>query len=88
MREADRCGKKAKRKMKMNSTDLSKVVPTDEMRGDSESDTTLLKQMLAAGKTYLRSFRWCDSTVESYFGLGVGGVVAVFLFRIGQRKRA
>jgi len=66
--------------------DLSKVVPTDELRGEDDEETILLQGMLTDAKDYLRSFAWCDGLKSSYFGLGVGGVVAVFLFRIEHSK--
>ena len=31
---------------------------------------------------FIRGFSWCRSLKQTYFGLGVGGVVAVFLFEI------
>jgi hypothetical protein len=33
-------------------------------------------------RAYATGFKWCHGISESYFGFGVGGVVAVFLFRI------
>jgi hypothetical protein len=65
----------------MKNIDLSKVRPTAGMRGDSDQDTTLLRQMLKEAEAYLCSFDWCESIAESYFGLGIGGVVSVFLLR-------
>src|SRR5262249_54855694 len=38
--------------------------------------------MRAGAERFLGSFAWCGGVAESYFGLGVGGIVAVFLFRI------
>jgi len=69
----------------MSNIDFSKVVPVVELRGDSEHDTELLKQMVREAEIYLSAFDWCESVAESYFGLGVGGVVAVLLFRIVPR---
>jgi hypothetical protein len=66
----------------MNNVDFSKVEPASQMKGDSEHDTELLKQMLKEAQAYLSAFDWCEAIRESHFGLGVGGVVAVFLFRI------
>jgi len=66
----------------MTSIDFSKVVPVDRMKGDDPEDTELLRGMLNEARTYLQGQRWCKGIVESYLGLGVGGVVAVFLFRI------
>ena len=66
----------------MNNVDFGKVEPASQMKGDSEHDTELLKQMLKEAQAYLSAFDWCEAIRESHFGLGVGGVVAVFLFRI------
>lgn len=62
--------------------DLSKVVPTATMTGEAEDETGLLREMRDEAVRYVTSFGWCRLIVDSYFGLGVGGVVAVFLFRI------
>ena len=64
------------------SIDMTRVVPAEEMKGDSAKDTDLLKGMRGEAERYLTSFHWCERVSESYFGLGVGGIVAVFLFRI------
>jgi hypothetical protein len=50
--------------------------------GDDAHDTELLKQMLVDAQAFLTNFRWCGRIVDSYFGFGVGGVVAIFYFRI------
>jgi hypothetical protein len=31
---------------------------------------------------YISGFRWCGGVKQQFFGLGVGGIVAVFLFQI------
>jgi hypothetical protein len=64
------------------SLDLSKVVPSVQLAGDDEEDTRLLRKMLRDAEDYLEAYKWCAGIVESYFGIGVGGVVAVFLFKI------
>jgi hypothetical protein len=58
------------------------VVPIEQMTGDDEDDSALLEDMARHAAEYLMSFDWCASIVDSYFGDGIGGVVAVFLFRI------
>lgn len=66
----------------MTSIDIKKLVSAARIKGDSEQDTALLKSMYEDAYAYIRSFPWVRQVVESYFGLGIGGVVAVFLFRI------
>jgi hypothetical protein len=60
----------------MKSRHVTRVA---ELQGDSAEDTQLLKHMAVEAETYLRSFDWCKSVAECYFGVGIGGVVAVFL---------
>ena len=61
------------------------AVPLDAMLGDEELDTKLLQQMAQEAVTYVRSFLWCIELHEQYFGDGIGGVVALFLFRVTIR---
>ena len=63
------------------SIDFDKVVSIGSMKGDEE-DTSLLRGMAAEAAEYLSSQEWCGQIEESFFGLGVGGLVAVFLFKI------
>jgi len=58
------------------------VIPIDQLFGDDEEDTTLLQAIALYARNYLQEFAWCKSVKSSYFGDGVGSVVAVFLFRI------
>jgi hypothetical protein len=57
------------------------VVPIDKMMGDEPDGTALLLKLRDSACQYLLSFPWCVSILETYFGDGVGGIVAVFLFR-------
>ena len=66
--------------------DMSKVVPVAEMRGDDDEDTLLLRKSLTEAEEFLADFQWCDGILESYFGIGVGGIFAVFLFRIAHSR--
>ncbi len=66
--------------------DFSSVVPAEKMKGEDAEDTELLQRMLGEATEYLEAFDWCRSIEESYFGLGVSGVVAVFLFRIRPKR--
>ena len=61
---------------------VNELTPATRMHGDDEEDTLLLNGMLKEAERYLHGFAWCKEIQESYFGLGVGGIVGVFLFRI------
>jgi hypothetical protein len=68
------------------SVDFAKVVPCTEMRGDSIVDTEQLESMRKEAEDYLSSFSWCQRIIDCFYGLGIGGVVAVFLFHIEPDK--
>ena len=61
---------------------LAKVTPVAAMRGEDVQETQRFHTMLEEARQYVQSFSWCVRIDEEYFGLGVGGIVAVFLFRI------
>lgn len=62
--------------------DFSRVVSENEMKGDDQEDTIELKNMLGEAKTYIQSFDWCLSVEEAYLGIGLPGIIAIFLFNI------
>ena len=62
--------------------DFNKVVTVAEMKGEDDEETLLLEEMFKKAKRYLECFQWCAGIEEAWCGLGVGGVVGVFLFRI------
>lgn len=53
----------------------------DERFNGPQADL-LLQAALEEAKAYIKGFPWCHSINEGLYGLGVGGVVAVFLFEI------
>jgi hypothetical protein len=61
---------------------IAGVVPVDLMTGDDEEETALLRAMSEHAEGYVRSFSWCKEVRSSFFGGGVGGIIAVFLFNI------
>lgn len=72
----------------INSIDFTKVVPASDLKGDDEEDTRLLNAMLEEAENYiLAQKKWCGGIKSKYFGLGVGEVVAVFLFEIIPKKQ-
>jgi hypothetical protein len=66
----------------MSPSSFTGIVPIERMIGDDQEDTALLHDMADQAKRFLTSFGWCHSIEETYFGDGIGKVVAVFLFRI------
>jgi hypothetical protein len=62
--------------------DLSGLVEAHRLEGDDEEDAGMLRGMLVEATNYITSHRWCRGIKASYFGFGVGGIVAVFLFEI------
>jgi len=61
------------------------AVPIELLRGEDEQDTKLLHEMAKDAVEYAQSFEWCVELHDQYFGDGVSGVVALFLFRITIR---
>ena len=76
----------------MSQTEIERyattLLPIDSAEGDDAEDTKLLRSMGEAAKKYLGAMPWCRRIREAYFGDGVGGVVAVFLFRIEPTSNA
>jgi hypothetical protein len=66
----------------MKGIDLKKLTPSVAIEGEDATETKLLKEMLKEADGYLLGFAWCREISESYLGIGVGGVIAVFLFKI------
>src|SRR5712691_9053557 len=60
----------------------SGLAPIKNIVGDDEQDTILLRKMSEYAKEYISSFSWCEGILNSYFGGGVGGIFAIFFFRI------
>ena len=62
------------------------LTPIGLLAGEDEEDTRLLIAMSKNAETYLRSFAWCREVFDGFFGGGVGGIFAVFLFKIRPSK--
>jgi hypothetical protein len=60
--------------------DLEKLHAADNIIGEDDEETGLLNIMYNNAVDYINSFSWCPPIEKVYFGFGVGGVVAVFLF--------
>lgn len=66
----------------MTTINKFSVVPVESMAGDSDEDTALLKELFTRAFNFLSSFKWCQRIISSYFGMGTGGIYAVFLFEV------
>ena len=65
--------------------DFGRLTPVAEMCGEDRDETLELEAMFEGARTYLQSHDWCEEISNSYFGFGVGGVVAVFLFHVNLK---
>jgi hypothetical protein len=61
---------------------LSALTPLADMAGEDDEETALLKGAQREAAEFIASFGWVRSIRECYFGAGVGGVVAAFLFKL------
>lgn len=62
--------------------DLDRLVPVAQMRGEDAKESSELREMYERARAYLSVHDWCQSIEEAFLGFGVGGVVAIFLFRV------
>jgi hypothetical protein len=71
--------------MKDDPSSMSKgtsLLPVDLLTGESEFETQLLLSYLQDARSFLSGFAWCTELREQFFGVGVGGVIAVFLMEV------
>ena len=64
--------------------DTSQLIPEGEMRGEDAEETSELESMLQKAKDYISSFEWAPPVTEAHMGIGVGGVLAVFLLKFAE----
>jgi hypothetical protein len=62
--------------------DLGQLTPTADMLGEDAAETVLLHEMLERAERYLTSHPWCPPIAAKYLGVGIGGVLALFLFQL------
>jgi hypothetical protein len=61
---------------------IPSLTPIGLLAGEDEEDTRLLGDMSKTAESYLRSFAWCRDVFGGFFGGGVGGVLAIFLYNV------
>lgn len=64
----------------MSEDSVSGVSPVSSLAGEDDNETRQLMEMLQEARSYLLGHSWCREILESYWGDGIGGVVAVFYF--------
>jgi hypothetical protein len=62
------------------------LIRANSIVSDDDQDAVLLRQMKQDAERYISSFSWCKEVLDSYFGGGVGGIFAVFLFHIRSSR--
>ncbi|MGL6194199.1 MAG: hypothetical protein ACRC2T_05190 [Thermoguttaceae bacterium] len=63
---------------------FSNVCPIETMRGENNDETLELIKMLKAARDFITSHKWCPEIKYEYFGGGIGGIIAVFLFQFSS----
>ena len=54
-----------------------------DFQGEDAEETKLGRELIVEARSFLTGFEWCDSVRDCYVSdAGIGGVVAVVLFRI------
>lgn len=73
----------------MNATkiELEKLTPVAMMAGEDAEETDALHAMYHVAEQYLAGFKWSGAVRAGYCGLGIGDIVAVFLFEIEPRSK-
>jgi hypothetical protein len=66
----------------MANIDWSGLVTAADLAGEDAEDTALLRSHLDEARAMLSHQGWCRRIVREFYGGGVGGIVAVFLFEI------
>jgi hypothetical protein len=64
--------------------DTQSLIRAERIQGEDEEETTMLREMLANARRYIRSYSWCPAISEEYMGFGISNIFALFLFRFAQ----
>ena len=65
--------------------DLSNLTPAEHIRGEDPQETEKLREMLQQAVRSLQGFPWCPEILKTYMGIGIGGVLAVFLVHLSEK---
>ena len=65
--------------------DTSSLVPLGQIQGEDASETSQLESMFREAAEYIESHHWARPVAEAYMGIGIGGVLAVWLLRFAEK---
>ena len=57
------------------------------MTGEDDEQTERLRGYYRLARTYIESFAWHGKIVHVHFGIGIGGIYAVFLFELAPARQ-
>jgi hypothetical protein len=77
-------GSKRRTTSRRSSVDVSRLVPIDDIRGDTKRESALLREMAAEALDFVAGQAWAAPARGAWFGLGVGDVVGVFLVEFAR----
>jgi hypothetical protein len=72
-------------KSKAMDLDRKLLEPIAQMKGEDAKETGLLRQMYEDANRWLAEQPWATPVKKSYYALGVGNVVALFVFELKKR---
>jgi hypothetical protein len=58
------------------------LVPLQDLKGDDDEETSLLRELEVMAKGYVKSYSWCVTILDGFFGGGIGRILGIFLFCI------
>lgn len=58
--------------------DTTSLIPDSSLRGETERETQLLAEYAQRARMLLEGFAWCTGVRQLLYGVGAGGVIAVF----------
>lgn len=62
--------------------DIASYVPFDRVTGDDAEDDRAIRELLARAENFIAAQSWNSRPTERYLAFGIGGVIAVCLFRM------
>ena len=65
---------------------MNKVVPIESIDAGSEVDSEEIRALCDEAAEYLKGFSWCGEIEERFLGIGIPGLLGVFLFRIAPAR--